>query len=90
MGTAAVKIKLIPTSPEVDLEQIKQKAKSIVDGKGGKNCQLSEEPIAFGLNSIIVFFAWDESQELDPLENELRKIENIQSAEITDMRRAFG
>jgi len=90
MGTAAVKIKLMPTSPEVDLEQIKQKAKSIVDDKGGKNCQLSDEPVAFGLKAIIVFFAWNESQELEPLENELGKIQNVQSAQLIDMRRAFG
>jgi len=90
MGIAAVKIKLMPTSPEVDLEKIKEDAKIIVEQKSGKNCKFEEEPIAFGLKAIIVFFAWPEEQELEELEEGLKKIENVNSVQVIDMRRAFG
>ena len=90
MGIAAVKIKLMPTSPEVNLEEIKEKAKILVEQKSGKNCKFEEEPIAFGLKAIIVFFAWPEELELEELEEELKKIENVNSVQVVDMRRAFG
>jgi len=38
----------------------------------------------------MVFFDIDESQEIDPIEEGLRKIENVNSVQVVDMRRAFG
>jgi len=90
MGTALLKMKLMPTSPEVDLEKIKADSKILVEEKGGKKCTFEEEPIAFGLKAVILFFEIDESQELEPIEEGLKKIENINSVQVIDMRRAFG
>lgn len=90
MGTALIKIKIMPNSPEVNLEEIKEQAKKVVENNKGKNCRFEEEPIAFGLKAVMVYFDIDESQELEPLEQELNKIENVNSAEVVDMRRAFG
>ncbi len=90
MGIVAVKIRLMPESPETDLEELKSKIKEVLEGAGAKNLQLSEDPVAFGLKAIIAFFAWSEDSELDPVENKLREIDGIVSGEITDMRRAFG
>ena len=90
MGIAGVKIRIMPTSPEVDLEKLKQTAKIIVERMGGKNCNFEEEPIAFGLRAIIAFFAWPEELELESLERFLNKIEEVSSVQTIDMRRAFG
>jgi len=90
MGTALLKIKIMPTSPEVNLEEIKEKAKLVVEEGKGKNTRFEEEPIAFGLKAVMVFFDIDESQEIDPIEEGLRKIENVNSVQVVDMRRAFG
>ena len=90
MGTALLRIKLMPTSPEVNFEEIKEKAKAIVEKGKGRNCSFGEEPIAFGLKALIVSFDIDEEQELDPVEEGLRNLENINSAQVIDMRRAFG
>ena len=90
MGIALVKIKLMPASPETDLEEIKEKAKIIVEEGEGENCMFIEEPVAFGLKSIIVGFALDENKELEPIEEKLKNIENVNSAQVIDMRRAFG
>lgn len=90
MGIAAVKIRILPTSPEVDLENLKIIIKSLVEEKGGKNCSFEEEPIAFGLKAIIAFFAWPEQLELENLENSINEIEEVSSLQVIDMRRAFG
>ena len=90
MGVALLTIKIMPTSPEVNLEEIKEKAKKVVEEGKGKNTRFEEEPIAFGLKAVMVYFDIDESQELEPIEEELSKIENVNSVQVVDMRRAFG
>ena len=80
----------MPISPEVDLNQIEKKVKLVIEKNSGKNCSFKQEPIAFGLKAIIVLFAWPEEQELEKLENTLKKIENVNSVQIVDIRRAFG
>jgi elongation factor 1-beta len=90
MGTALVKIRIMPTSPDADLEKIKDSAFSIIEENKAKNAMFDEEPIAFGLKAVIASFDLDESLPLEPIEESLRKIENVNSAEVVDMRRAFG
>lgn len=90
MGIAGVKIKIMPTSPEVDLERLEKTARIIIERMGGKNLKFEEEPIAFGLKAIIAFFAWSEDVELDSLEGFLNKIKEVSSVQVIDMRRAFG
>ena len=89
MGTVLIKIKLMPTSPDVNLEEIKKNAKKVVEKGEGRNINFEEEAIAFGLKAVIVGFALDESKELEPIENKLGEVENVNSAQIMDMRRAF-
>lgn len=89
MGIVAVKIKIMPVSPESNLEEIKEKTKNLIH-KQGKNCQISEEPIAFGLKALIAFFAWPEEKPLEPLEESLKEIENVSSVQVIDMRKAIG
>lgn len=90
MGIVATKIKIMPTSPDINLEDIQNKVGKIIEKAGGKNCSFEVEPIAFGLSALIAFFAWSEDKEIESLEEELRNIEGITSVQIIDMRRAFG
>ena len=91
MGIALIKIKLMPSSPEASLEEIKEKAKEIIESNKGKNPMFEEQPIAFGLKALIVGFEQNEDDgELEPIENALNEIEEVTSAEVIDMRRAFG
>ena len=80
----------MPTSPDVNLEEIKQAAKKVVESNKGKRTRFEEEPIAFGLNAIIVNFALDESLSIDDIQNKLKEIPEVNSAEVIDFRRAFG
>lgn len=90
MGTALVQIKIMPVSPDTDLEKIKNKAYEIIEENKGTNTMFDEEPIAFGLKAIILSFDIDESNPLENIEQGLKKIENVNSVEVIDMRRAFG
>ena len=86
-GIAGIKIKIMPLSPDVNLEEIKNKAKAIVEEKGGKNREYEEEPIAFGLKAIIAFFEWPEEKGLQEIEDAFEKIKNVNSVQIIDMRK---
>jgi len=88
--TAIIKIKIMPSAVDTDLAEIKEKTKKLIEEKEGKSVKFEEEPIAFGLKAVIVFFLWDEEKELEPLEKELEKIENINSIQTIDIRRAIG
>ena len=90
MGTALIKIKIMPVSPETDLSKIQEKAKEIIEKNKGQRVSFETQPIAFGLKALIVGFDLDESLELEPIEKGLREIENVNSTEVIDMRRAFG
>ena len=87
--TAIVKIKIMPISVETDLEEIKSKSKELVESQNGENISFEEEPIAFGLKAIVLFFIWPEDKELENVENELGEIENVNSLEVLDIRRAL-
>lgn len=90
MGLTAVKIKLMPTSPEVDLGKVRETVKSLFEKNGVENSQFEEEPIAFGLKAIIITFGWPEEKPLEDFEKSLSEIENVNSAEVIDIRRAIG
>ena len=85
-----VKIKLMPSSPETNLEEIKENTRKLIESENGKGIKFEEELIAFGLKAVIVFFLWDEKKELEPLENSLEKIENVNSVQTIDLRKAIG
>jgi elongation factor 1-beta len=87
MGTAGIKIKVMPNSPDANLDEIQKKAKKLVEENGGRNREYEIQPIAFGLNSIIVFFEWPEEKELEYIEQKLSKIKNVSSVQVIDMRK---
>ena len=90
MGSTLITMKLMPASQDTDLEEIKNLAKKVVEEKQGKNVKFEEQPIAFGLKAVITFFEIPEDLELESIENALSEIENINSVQVTDMRRALG
>ena len=89
-GTAAVIVKIMPNSPDTNLEEIQEKAKSTLEEQGAQNISFTQEDIAFGLKAIMLKMAWPEEKDTGLIEESLSKIENVSSAQITDYRRAFG
>ena len=90
VGIAAVIVKIMPSSPETNLEEIKTKAKSTMKEQGAQNISFEEKPIAFGLIAVFLKMAWPEEKDSDIIENKLAEIKNVSSVTIEDYRRAFG
>ncbi len=90
MGIALITLKIMPASPDVDLEVIKNSVKEKVEEGKGEKVSFEEHPVAFGLKSIQVRFSLDEANELEPIENAVGEVENVSSVSVEDMRRAFG
>jgi len=88
MGNNAVTVRVMPESPDIDLEKIKRKIKEKLSEAA--NIKIEEEEIAFGLKALKVNLAYPEEKETDEIENILNEIEGVSSAKIEDIRRAFG
>jgi elongation factor 1-beta len=86
-GINGAKYKLMPTSPEADLDAIQEDAKKMVEEFGGTNKEYSIEPIAFGLKAVIVFFSYPDDKSTEALEDKFSEIENVNSAKLIDMRK---
>ncbi len=89
MGSINVKIKIMPSSPDVNLEKLEEEIKKLVEKNKGIGCKFEEEPIAFGLKAVMTYFICAEDQELDTLEKELGETENVNSVQVLDIRRAL-
>ncbi len=92
MAKAIITFKIMPESPDVDLEPIKEKAKSIAKEKGAiGEMQVQEEPIAFGLIAVMVLAMYNvDTADFDAIAQEMGTIENVQSAEVAKMDLALG
>ncbi len=90
MGIVAVIVKILPDSPQADLNHIETEARKALEEHGAKNISFVQEPIAFGLKSIKIKFAWPEEKNTDIIDNSLGSIKHVSSAKIEDYRRAFG
>lgn len=91
MGTAIVTIKLMPESPDTDLEKLKEEGKKVISEFGGEVGKEEVEPVAFGLKALKLFYTVDESLGgTDEVESKIGAIEGVASVEVTDVRRALG
>ena len=85
MGKVLVTSKLLPESPNVDLEKIKKEVKERINPE-----KIEEEPIAFGLVSLkIEKVIEDDGKSLEELEKKLRNIPNVSQVEIVQVSRIF-
>jgi elongation factor 1-beta len=92
MAKAIITFKIMPESPEVDLEPIKEAVQKIAESKGSiGQMQVKEEPIAFGLKAILLLAMYEvEGGDFDAIAAEMKEIEKVQSAEVANMDLALG
>ena len=91
MATVIVTMKIMPSDPSSDLEQIRHKAEHEIASFGGKVGKVNIEPVAFGLRSVNIIFAMDESKgSTEELETKVAGIQHVNSVDIIDVRRAIG
>ena len=92
MAQVVATIKIMPESPESDLDRIEAQAREKITAFSGNGEMRSvHEPIAFGLKAIKITFVMDEEKgSPDALEADLSTIEEVNSVETIDVRRAIG
>ncbi len=91
MATAGIQFKIMPEGVDVNLEELREKIKEKINNfESGVFNESKEEPIAFGLKSLLITFALSEDKEVEDVEKEIREIEGVSSVELMDYRRAVG
>ena len=92
MAQVVITLKIMPSSPQIDLGKIEQKAKAkIVNFSQNYEMKSEQEPIAFGLKALKITFVMDENKgSTDALEEDIKGIEGVNSVETVDVRRAIG
>lgn len=92
MAKAIVTIKIMPSSPDTDLNGLETTAKKFIAEFAGEGETKSIiEPVAFGLKSLSIIFVMEESLgSPDGVAEKLDALDEVNSAEVTDVRRALG
>ncbi|MBQ2665899.1 elongation factor 1-beta [Methanobrevibacter sp.] len=87
MGEVLTTMKIMPDSPDVDLEAIKSTIESSMP-EGAKLHEMSEEPIAFGLVAVILQFITEDGEGgSESVEEMVQAIDGVASFEITGVGR---
>jgi|TARA_B100001964_G_C14216702_1_gene593158 elongation factor 1-beta len=92
MTQVVVTLKIMPESPDRDLNKIEAEAKTkTINFSQNQEIKTEQEPVAFGLKAIKIIFVMDESKgSTDALEEDIKKIDGVNSVETIDVRRAIG
>lgn len=92
MAKAIVTLKIMPESPETDLEKLSKDALQKIKAFAGEGDTKKEiEPIAFGLKALKITFVMEEAKgSTEPLEKEIAGIKGVSSVDVIDVRRAIG
>lgn len=87
MGEVVATIRLMPESPEVDLEKMKTDIQASIP-EGAEFHKIEEEPIAFGLVALnVMVVVGDAEGGTEKVEENLSKVEGVSNIEVTDTRR---
>lgn len=89
-GIVAVIVKVMPESPDSDVDEIKEAIKVALESDGAQNISFEVKPFAFGLKAIFAKFAWPEEKDTSIFEDKIAEIEGVSSVNVEDYRRAFG
>lgn len=81
----------MPESPDINLSELKEKVEKEIKAYGSEVGKVEEDPIAFGLIALKLYFIMDESRgSTDALEEKIKKIKGVNSVDVIDVRRAVG
>jgi len=86
MAKVLAKIKVMPTSPEVNKEELKEKVKEVIEKTDAVCRGVLDEPLAFGLYAVYVVVEMEEKEGgTEPIEEALRGLENVESVEVVEV-----
>ena len=91
MADVIITLRIMPDSPETDLELIEKEATKLISEYGGEVGKKNIVPIAFGLKALELIFVSDENiGSTEKLEQNIKEIKGVNSVEVIDVRRAIG
>ena len=91
MAQVVITLRIMPSSPDVDLKNVENLAKREIEAFGGEVGKIEERPIAFGLKALLIYFIMDESRgSTEELEKRIGALEGVSSVEVVDVRRTIG
>ena len=91
MAEVIVSLRIMPSSPEENLDILTDKATAFITDFKGEVHSTKQVDVAFGLKSINIIFIMDEAiGSTEKLENQISETEGVNSCEVTDVRRALG
>lgn len=91
MAFVVVTLRIMPESVDTDLKDLEDRASGLIKKFGGDPGKTNITPIAFGLKAIDIFFILPEEKgSTEELEKEIAALDGVNSAEVTDVRRAIG
>lgn len=91
MANVVVTLNVMPSTTEVSLTDLEEKVKEEISKFDGEVGKVEKEPIGFGLELLKFIFIWDENKGgTDDLEDSIRKLDGVGSAEVSDVRRGIG
>ncbi len=92
MAKAIITFKLMPESPDTNLEPIKQQAQEIARQEGAiGETRALQEPIAFGLNAVKILAMYNvDEKDFDAIAEKMGLIDGVQSSEVEKMDLALG
>ena len=83
MGEVMNTLKVMPESPEVDLEQLKAQITDLIPETATLHA-IEEEPIAFGLVALNTMVIVEDGEGgTEAIEDEIRALEDVASVEVT-------
>ncbi|PIN99866.1 elongation factor 1-beta [archaeon CG10_big_fil_rev_8_21_14_0_10_43_11] len=90
MAEVIVTFKIMPSSVDDDLTAIEKQAVEQL-AKHGRVEGVEQQPLAFGLKSLILYAVFDEQigNKVDDFADELKSIDGVETCEVEDVRRAI-
>ncbi|MCL5018019.1 MAG: hypothetical protein M1573_02155 [Candidatus Parvarchaeota archaeon] len=85
MGKVVLKIKVMPKDISTDIKEIAEKAKAFLTSRGSVY-KVEIEPLAFGLNVVMITLVIDESEGSSKLESEFQDFKEAEMS-IVDVSR---
>ena len=92
MARIVVTMRIMPTSPDVNLSELEHEAKKhIISFAGNTEFKVEQKPVAFGLQSLNITFLMDENKgSTESVEKQIASCAGVNSVEVIDVRRTIG
>ncbi|MBS3143037.1 elongation factor 1-beta [Candidatus Woesearchaeota archaeon] len=92
MANVIITLRIMPSDTDVDLGALEGVVKGKIQAFTGETeMRVAQKPIAFGLSALEIIFVTDEKKgSTEALEQDIAALDEVNSCEVIDVRRAVG